>query len=556
MSVISQLRNLAASFRVQPAQSAPQAFQRIASVDYQSRSDFLEARRGLVRIQLALEALGELLDVSTRFRLNLPDAISSQALGLDLTHTAATLSSTGEINASPMSFSPFGPEWNVGSTAAITIGGEYDGVDLTGALSFEVRRPGIHGIDNLRIRVENPAGDRFGFNIRPSDPPDEQYDLRNGLYLTLGDGLLVDGDTTSIQLFDSIGAAVDPNRPLGGIRNDNPNFQYYPAPDTLPAVVDGSFQLNGENISVSASDSLNDVVDTINLSNAGVTAVFNPTTERVEFAQNTLGSAFGIDIQGDTSNLIQSTKLDTAVAAPGIDPETIQAFADVAAFSSVQSGNILINGTPVSIDAANDSLTSVLASINASAADVTASFDEQTQLVRIEADDAASELEIDSNGTGLFSSLYIAEGRVDPEVQAGGISRGRSYRIADAFEALTRELNQLFTDKNFHGGTGTTGLFRAPLDSALRGIFGDADSLFGVRLDHSEGARRRGGFASIDRQILTQSLQLRGDEVKSLFAGADGESGLITRLFTATTQALANVGHRLGQTGTFVDTYV
>ena len=265
---------------------------------------------------------------------------------------------------------------------------------------------------------------------------DRQYSLNNGLYLTLGPGGLIDRDTTTFEVFDSIGAVVDPHKPLGGVRTSNPNLQF-----GLPAIANGSFQVNGEGISVGTTDSISDVVNRINLSNAGVTANFNATTERIDFLQETLGSLPTIDLQNDTSNFLEAVKLDSATVVAGIDPETIKTFADVGVFSGVVSGNILINGRQISIDTANDSLSTITDKINASPADVTASFDPQSQQFLIEADDAASTLDIDSNGTGFFAALNMTEGRVDPEAVSRGISRRRSYDIADRFAAAFEELN-------------------------------------------------------------------------------------------------------------------
>jgi hypothetical protein len=286
-----------------------------------------------------------------------------------------------------------------------------------------------------------------------------------------------------------------------------------------------------------------------------VTAVFNPTTEKIEFLQDTLGSTPTIDIQGDTSNFIEATKLDTAAVNPGIDPETVKAFASVAAFSTVQSGSILINGTSIAVDSANDSLTDVLARINGSSANVTASFDTQTQLVTIEANESASELNIDSNGTGFFAAVKMLEGRVDPDAQSRGISRQRSYKIADALEILSAELSSLMRDGTFAGGATNAALFRSPLTGALSSAFSGAQQLFGFKVDDSVDALRRGDYATLNRRAFTQSLQLRGDEVKSFFAGDDGKGGLISRLFSATEAALKNVSYGLGQSGTYVDTY-
>ncbi|MDH3267035.1 MAG: hypothetical protein OEM25_08730, partial [Gammaproteobacteria bacterium] len=295
MSVISQLQNLAGFARIAPIRNESPGLPQFSAVDNSNRSDFLEARSRLLRIHRALEALADLANVSTRFQLDLPDARSTQSLGLDLTSAAALLASTEEINASPSSFQPFGPDWSGGSSSQLTIGGEYDGSDGSGAVTFVVTRPGIRGVNNLQIRVDDPQGGRIGnFNIRTNEPPEQQYSLDNGLYFTLGAGELLALDTATLQVLQNVGAAVDPDKPLGGIRNDNPNLEF-----GTPAIVDGSFQINGESISVATTDTLNDVVNRVNSSNAGVTTVFNSGTERIEFVQNMPGSVPTIEIQGD-----------------------------------------------------------------------------------------------------------------------------------------------------------------------------------------------------------------------------------------------------------------
>ncbi len=554
MSVLQSISNLVAATRARPSSEVNRAIRPYLPVDDSSNVDFRRARSRLINLYRHLEELAELTNVRTRFKLDLPDAVSSSGLGLDLTHTASTLNSTEEINASPMSFAPFGPDWNGLSTAELTIGGEYDGAHGSGAISFEVRRPGVHGIDNLQIRVDDPLGNRIAnINVRRNDPPDMQYSLQNGLFFTLGPGALIDNETTSIQVFDNVGAVVDPDKPLGGIRNDNPNLQF-----GLPAIVDGSFLVNGENINVSTADSINDVIARINQSNAGVTANFNAATEQIDFIQNTLGSVPTIDLQGDTSNFFQATKLSGAVVVPGIDPETEKTLDTVARFSSVNNGSILINGDPIAIDTANDSLNVILDRINASSAGVVASFDPGTQKVTIEAVDAASELVIDSNGTGFFAALNIVDGRVDPEAASRGISKRRSYEIADAATAAFEELNYLFRDGSFLSRADNAGRFRSPLESALRTSFGSeiAGDVFGLRFDGSASARLRGDFAALDRVAFTRSLQLAGDSVKDLFTTSDGEAGLIPDMLRATQQALSAVNQALGIKGTFIDTFV
>jgi len=545
MSVIQGLQNLVASTRVTGGQQAAvqESFTGLAP---EARIDFLRARAEIIQLYRAIERLAELTNINTRFKLDLPDAVSASAIGLDMTTTSTALNSFEEVNASPMSFSPFGPDWQDGSDALLTLGGEYLGNNGTGQLTFEARRAG----PNTSIRVtDSNGGPTRNFSIDQSDPT-IQYSLQNGLYFTLGPGSLINRDTTTVQVYDNTGAVVNPDLPLGGVRNDNPNLQY-----GLTDIVDGSFTLNGESISVSTTDTINDVLQRITQSDAGVSAVFNALTESIDLLQKTTGSQPPIDLAGDTSNFLQATKLDALNVVPGIDPESQQSMDNVGAFSTVSSGDIVINGQSISIDTSTDSLSTVLAKINDSSAGVVASFDPAALRVTIEAENSESSLEIDSNGTGLFDALKLPEGRVDPEVAVSGISRRRSYEIADAVTAVFDSINKVLRDSTFVEGGKYVGQLRAPLDKAVRSAFGGADEILGLLFDSSSGARARGDFLDIDRRDFTSNIQRRGSLVRDFLAGEDDEGGLVQNLFIASQQALSSVNQALGMSGTFIDTY-
>ncbi|MDJ0939148.1 MAG: hypothetical protein QNJ00_05250 [Woeseiaceae bacterium] len=549
MSIIGSIRNASSFARIgQPAAAGRQSY---SPVNVEQGRDLRRARIALLNFYRSLERLAEVADVNVRFKLDLPDARSASSLALDLSTTAASLVSSEETNTAPMSFTPFGPDWTDGSSALITIGGEYDGSHGSGPLSFEVRRAGTRGINDLRIRVEDPQGNRIrNINVRTNHALDRQYDLRNGLYLTLGSGNLINRDTTSINVSDTVGASVDPDKPLGGIRNDNPNLQF-----GGPSIVNGSFTVNGQPIGVSTTDTLNDVIGRVNQSAAGVTATYNSALDRVEFLQNQTGSVPSIDLQNDTSNFLAATKLASSVVTPGIDPENEQILQDVAVLAAVRTGNILINGRQIAIDVTNDSLDSVIDNINSSSAGVLASFDAETRQVLIEARDNQSVLTLDGNGTGLFAALQIPEGRVDPEALSRGISKQRSYRIADALGASFETLNDLFRDGSFSGRTDAAS-FRAPLEGALRSLFdGDNANVLGMRFDLSTAARRRGDTASIDRVALTRNLQLRGESVRSVLYDRDRDTGLIASLLQGTRQALSTINRQLGISGSVIDTF-
>lgn len=540
--------------RIRSVAGAPQGIKPYAAIDDGSQAELLRAHTRLVHLYRSLEALAEAANINTRLKLDLPDAVSAASLGLDMTHTAAALASSDEINASLRSFSPFGPTWDNGSSALITIGGEYDGTHESGNLSFEVIWDGTHGVDDLRIRVRDPQGRPLpNVTLRDQHPLDRQYDLQNGLWLQLGPGDLIINDTTTIQVFDNVGAVVDPSMPLGGIRNLNPNLQY-----GMPAIADGAFELNGESISVSVNDSINDVISRINQSTAGVTASFNSTSESIDLLQDSLGSIPDIDLRNDTSNFLQATKLDSVNTVAGIDPESIKTLDNVAPFSTVQSGNLLINGRQIAIDTSTDSLSTVLERINSSSAGVTAVFDEATQKVTIEARNSDSRLDIDSNGTGFFAALNMPEGRVDPDALHRGISRRRSYDIADALETVFKEFNYLFRDSSFSKlGNGAAAL-RAPLEGALRAALGDGSGLqsLGLGYNSDADARRRGDFAVVDRGTLTSNLQLQGEGVMRVLRGDEDSTGMVERLLVGARQALGSVSSFLGRSGILVDTKV
>ncbi|NND37896.1 MAG: hypothetical protein HKN81_12260, partial [Gammaproteobacteria bacterium] len=520
MSVIQGLQNLVASTRVSGTQSSAVQTS-LPSIAPEQRIDYLRARTELISLYRAIERLAELTNINTRFKLDLPDAVSSSAIGLDMTTTSTALNSSGEINASPMSFSPFGPDWQNGSDALVTLDGEYLGNDGTGQLTFEARRAG----PNLRIRVtDSNGGPTNNITIDQSDPAAE-YSLQNGLFFTLGSGTLINRDTLTVQVYDNLGAVVNPDLPLGGQRNENPHLQY-----GLPDVVDGAFSLNGENISVATTDTINDVLQRINDSDAGVSAVFNALSESIDLLQNTPGSQPTIDFASDTSNFLQVTKLDDLNVVPGIDPDSVKPMDSVPALTGTVSGDILINGQAITIDTSNDSLSTVLSKINNSSAGVVASLDPASQLITIEADDSASILELDSNGTNFFAAINMVEGRVDPEVAVSGISRRRSYDIADAVVAVFDGINKVLRDSTFIGREKYVGQLRAPLDKAVRSAFDGADDVLGLLFDGSSGARSRGDFLDVNRRDFTSNIQRRGSLVREFLAGQDDQGGFVQRL--------------------------
>ena len=117
------------------------------------------------------------------------------------------------MNTTPTSFSTFGPDWTT-STAQASLTGTYDGSNGADTLTFRVDSGGVHGTDNLRIKVYDSNTQQIDLiSINKNDPIDTQYTLSNGIVLTLGAGELFDGDAFTLDVDDSPPTSFTPTDP-------------------------------------------------------------------------------------------------------------------------------------------------------------------------------------------------------------------------------------------------------------------------------------------------------------------------------------------------------
>jgi flagellar hook-associated protein 2 len=160
--------------------------------------------------------------------------------------------------------------------------------------------------------------------------------------------------------------------------------------DTATPVTAGTFTVNGQQVTVALTDSLQDVFTAISTATGGnVTAAYNPSTDKV-----TLTSASGPVVLGaanDTSNFLQAMKLTnngssstvTSTAALGsVNLSNPLASAGLktalTGLDSSSNGSFTINGVSISYNENTSTLQDVIGSINSSGAGVTASYDAQT----------------------------------------------------------------------------------------------------------------------------------------------------------------------------------
>ncbi len=216
----------------------------------------------------------------------------------------------------------------------------------------------------------------IGFTVRPSD--------QNGPFTASANANAIAGSysihiqqlatATTLRSSGAVGADIDPDALLRDV-----NFR--------TAVTAGSFTINGVAISVDpTTDTLNDVIDRINTSGAGVVAslVTVDGRARLQLEAATPGGPLQIGALGDTSNFLSVTSLlgaprsgDTVVGTRSLTAAKTGVPLSQAMLATPVSGpgTLTINGVDIAYDPAVDSLSTLLNRINSSNAGVTATYD-------------------------------------------------------------------------------------------------------------------------------------------------------------------------------------
>lgn len=121
---------------------------------------------------------------------------------------------------------------------------------------------------------------------------------------------------SNAQLINSgAGGSITGTANVGGI---NPDASFDSTNDAgfVTAVTAGTFTINGVKITVSAGQNLNDILNEINSSTAGVNAVFNSVTGQIELTNANSGpQSIVLGATGDTSNFLSAAGLTAATGA-------------------------------------------------------------------------------------------------------------------------------------------------------------------------------------------------------------------------------------------------
>ena len=339
-----------------------------------------------------------------------------------------------------------------GSSAAITLGGTYDGSSGDDSLTFQVTQGGTQGVDNLQVSVYDSSSNLIDqVNIASTDPANQTYAISNGMTLSVGEGTLLAGDVFNSDVLAASPEAVNPDNPFNGTGAADPNL------DPDQSVSAGSFEINGVSIAVAADDSINTVLDKINQSEAGVAAVFDASNEKIVLTENGTGETPGVQIGNDTSGFVAAMKLDNATpVSGGVISNANKLLSEVESFSAVQSGTISVNDVAIEIDVSSDSLNDVLARISNTVAGVTASFDDSTQRVTMESEAFNMALTVDSGETNFFAAAGIEDGEHAPDVEQAGSIDSNLLQQAENLLSFASSFTVNSAESAFSGGGGSS----------------------------------------------------------------------------------------------------
>lgn len=403
------------------------------------------------------------------------------------------------------------------STATATVSGTYQG-ESDDTLAFVVKEGGTVGEDEIKIDVLDSNGKKVdSVKFDKGEGAGTRKTLDSGLSITLSEGELKEKDSFQMDV----------------VADDQLVFQ------DGSQIKAGSFTVNGVEIEVEATDTLNSIAKKISDSDAGVTAEFDSETQEFVLTNDEDG-AKKISVADDTSGFLDAVGLSDATAELGTDAST-QTATTVADLDDVSTGTISVNGVEVKIDAESDSLQDVVDRINAADAGAVASLDGDR--IEVKATSDQLDLKLDDGETGFFDAVGIDEG-----VYEGTQTTVQGTRSADQFARPTElkdsvgdfsdALSELFSNVDELVGE-LPGADEAVQD-AIRELFDIADdsdaaylrSEFGIRFSfHGDG-----DVISLNEETFDRFVEEAPEEFVEFLSSENGGGGLIERMTGAIDQ--------------------
>lgn len=225
--------------------------------------------------------------------------------------------------------------------------------------------------------------------------------------------------------------------------------------NTATALTAGKFTVNGAQVTVATTDSLDDVFNAISDATGGdVVASYDATEDKITLHSASNGEVL-LGSTVDSSNFLSAMKLannGSATVASGGKLGTVKLYTATLANSGLASavsgtGTFAINGVSISYNASTDRMGDVLNRINSSAAGVTASYDstnDRFSLTNTTTGDTGMSI---TDTSGLLGALGLTTG------SGAAFARGNNAQFTiNGGATITSMSNTLSADA--HGITG------------------------------------------------------------------------------------------------------
>jgi len=162
---------------------------------------------------------------------------------------------------------------------------------------------------------------------------------------------------------------------------------------TAATVTAGTFTVNGKQVNIALTDSLDQVFQNISTATGGtVTAAYDHTTDQITLSS---GSEIVLGAANDTSSFLTAMKLANngtntiassgtlGVMNPALTLANARLKAPITAVDASGNGSFTVNGVNITYNVNNDTLAGLLTKINQSGAGVTAAYDPSNDRVTL-----------------------------------------------------------------------------------------------------------------------------------------------------------------------------
>jgi flagellar hook-associated protein 2 len=263
----------------------------------------------------------------------------------------------------------------------------------------------------------------------------------------------------------NVGQALSPDGNLNAVTLGTAGF--------ATKLVAGTFTINGAQITIAATDSLQQVFDKIATATTnGVTATYNSTPNQPSSDKITLSSATNSEIvlgsASDTSNFLQVAHLynngtGTTTSTSALGSVRLSAHLAEANLGGAITGDtngqgeFTINGVSITYDLGVDTVQSVLDRINSSAAGVTASYNSQTDGFQLTNKSTGDMGIVAQNVTGNFVT--------STGLDQGTLAHGKNllYTLNGGTTQLVSQSNTITEDSSSIAGLSVTAVAKGAL---------------------------------------------------------------------------------------------